>query len=209
MLCKAIAVNGIHKIKEQLLHADMAEIRIELCQINAEEVKVIFSSHENLIATCRPELINDEDRKTLLKVAIESGAAFVDIEVESDVAFKAEIVEFAKKHDCTVIISYHNYVNTPSSEELVEVVQECKDSGAQLVKLATMVTEPQANARLLALYDTDFPMLAIGMGRLGIITRLAATKLGAPFTFVSGDEIDETAPGQIKESVMKKLLTDL
>lgn len=209
MLCKAIAVNGIHKIKEQLIHAEMAEIRIELCQINADEVKVVFSSHENLIATCRPELINDVDRMTLLKVAIESGAAYVDIEVESDPAFKAEIVAFAKKHDCTVIVSYHNYVNTPSAAEFVEIVQECKDSGAQLVKLATMVTEPQANARLLALYDTDFPILAIGMGRMGIITRIAATKLGSSFTFVSGDEIDETAPGQIKESVMKKMLTGL
>ena len=153
--------------------------------------------------------LNDEERKTLLKVAIENGAAYVDIEVESDPAFKADIVAFAKKHDCTVIVSYHNYVNTPSTAELIDVVQECKDSGAQLVKLATMVTEVQANARLLAVYDTDFPMLAIGMGRMGIITRLAATKLGAPFTFVSGDAIDETAPGQIKESLMKKLLTDL
>ena len=55
-MCKAIAVTGIHKIKEELINAEMAEIRIELCQINAEEVKIIFSSHENLIATCRPEL---------------------------------------------------------------------------------------------------------------------------------------------------------
>ena len=108
-----------------------------------------------------------------------------------------------------VIVSYHNYKETPEIELLDELVIGAIEKGADLVKIATQVSQLSDNTRLMALYNQPFPILVIGMGNIGKITRVAALRLGAPFTFVSGEIGNETAPGQIQETIMKEILDNL
>ncbi len=209
MLCIAIADKNIETIKAQLKEAEMAEIRIESCRLNKETTAEVFKLHKNLIATCRPEGVTDAQRMELLKVAIDNGAAWVDIEIESDRAFTNELAAYAKAKGCKVIISYHDYNKTPSVIELNKIVDNSIEMGAELVKMATMVITEKDNAALISMYNHNVPMLALGMGQLGTITRIGALKFGAPFTFVSGDNIEQTAPGQLKISVVKNILSNL
>ncbi len=206
MLCRSIAENGLSIIKELLKGAEMAEIRMEKSGLSANEVKELFKEHNNLIATCRPADIADKERLSLLKSAIEGGAKWVDIEIESDIYFSMELTGFANEHGCKVIISYHNYSETPDLETLKTIVDRANKRKADLVKIACMVNSHTDNARLMSLYDKGQPMLSIGMGYKGVITRVAALRLGAPFTFVSADDAKETAPGQLNEKDMKLIL---
>jgi len=207
MLCISIAEKEKNKILPLLQKAEMAEIRIEQVGLSFDEISEIFASHNNLIATCRPDTgLSDNERKKLLTTAIDAGAAWVDIEVESDKRYADFLVSYAKSKNCKVIISYHNYKQTPDSSELKKIIDVCVNMKAELVKIATFVNIQKDVATLLGLYADNTNILALGMGDLGKITRIAAVKLGAPFTFVSIDDNSKTAQGQISESKMKKIL---
>lgn len=209
MLCRSIAEKGLENILTYINGAEMAEIRIEETGLSVAEVKTLFSKHPNLLATCRPVNLNDQERTALLKAAIDGGAKWVDIEIESDNVYTTELVAYAKQKGCKVIISYHNYDETPSLKELNTIVDGCKAKGAELVKLACQVNHVSDNGRLMGLYAFDIPILVLGMGPVGMITRIAALKMGAPFTFVKTPGIQATAPGQLGEAEVKDILNYL
>ncbi|NCB97406.1 MAG: type I 3-dehydroquinate dehydratase [Bacteroidia bacterium] len=206
MLCRSIAVEGSEKILSLIDGAEMAEIRIEMSNLSSDEVRNLFGKHKSLIATCRPGDIPDERRKALLKAAIDGGAEWVDIEIESDEGYMRELVKYAKAHDCKVIISYHNYKSTPDKEYLESVIDKSLSEGADLVKIATMANNDNDNTTLISLYKPRRALLSIGMGELGRITRIEALKRGAPFTFVIAPGSHESAPGQYSEVEMRTIL---
>ena len=157
------------------------------------------------IATCRdldPERGFSERRRRVLEAMIEAGAEFVDVEIEAPAEYKRKVIECAKKQTkagqkCTVVVSYHNYEVTPNAAELAKLVDECYACGGEVAKVAVAVHSERDAARVLALYDTDRPIVALGMGEAGKITRLASLRLGAPFSFVALAEASRTAPGQL------------
>lgn len=210
MICVAIQNKTVEGCLAEIKDAELAEIRIDLCEFGSEEVKELFTkASTKLLATCRPDTMGTEKQMELLKVAIDAGAHMVDIEIEATSAFKTEMAAYAKQKGCIVIVSYHNYDITPPTEELNQLIKECFDSGAEIAKLATMVNSKQDASRLLGLYDTSQKILALGMGEIGKPTRVMATVLGAPFTFAATSVETATAPGQIAAGELKELIAKL
>lgn len=83
MICASIAEKDIEKCLSSIQKVEMAEIRMDLVEYNNEEIRRIFSQRKKLIATFRPGKIKDKERFEALKIAIEAGATFVDIEYEA------------------------------------------------------------------------------------------------------------------------------
>jgi 3-dehydroquinate dehydratase-1 len=142
---------------------------------------------------------------------VEAGAAYVDIEIEAETLYKREIMQTARLQECQVILSYHNYENTPSRKQLETIIEQCFSQGADIVKIACQVHSEADSARILSLYDYPNQLhqgkiTAIGMGEKGKITRLAAPLLGAPFTYASQSTGKETAPGQLDKDKLEKIL---
>ena len=119
------------------------------------------------------------------------------MEVEADDDYRQELTDYARKQNKEIIISWHNFENTPGKKELETILKECYSKGADIAKIATYVNVEADNASLLSLYSLKGRKVVLGMGEKGKITRLAATHLGAEFTFASTDAGNETAPGQI------------
>ncbi len=206
MICVAISDKNYEKCLSVMKKTEMAEIRLDLTQFTEDQVRQLFSLQKKLIATYRPCEGKEEERMKQLKTAIEAGADYVDIEFESSDEYRKELTEFAHKHNCDVIISYHNFECTPVLEELRKIVAECFQKGADLAKIATMVRANNDNAEILSLYNIPGRVVAFGMGNLGKITRIVAPFLGAEFTYAAMDEGAQTAPGQIKYSIMKSAI---
>jgi 3-dehydroquinate dehydratase-1 len=209
MICASISEKNVEKCIESLGRVDMAEIRIDLSGLKNDEIKRVFSSGKKLIATCRPGKINDEDRKDMLKIAVESGATYVDIEYEAPPEFKNDLIDFAHKHECDVIISYHNYDRTPELEELEKIVNDIYAQGADLAKIATHVNMNRDNSKILSLYKAPGRLVAVGMGDLGRISRVVAPFLGAEFTYASLNDSSTTAPGQISYEKLNQFIRDI
>ena len=205
MICLSISGLAANQILEELQHVSIAEIRLDLLNLSDAEIKKIFESHSNLIVTYRPGQVDESERTRQLKLALECGAAWIDIEFEATADWKNEMLSFAKKLGKRTIISSHNFEETPSKEALNALITNMQNEGTDLVKLACQANSQDDCARLLSLYERYKNILVIGMGSLGTITRIAAPFLGAPFTFAAG-KAGKTAPGQLTFSEMQQAI---
>ncbi len=205
MICVSVAEKTVAGCLAALEGISFAEVRMDAMDLPESDVPTIFSGR-NLIATCRPGAFADDRRKALLLGAIASGAAFVDVELEAPAAYREEIAACARSTGCKVIVSFHDYLRTPSREELCSAVSACFDARADIAKIACMVHAAADNARLLGLLDGSKQLVVVGMGELGRITRIVAPFLGSPFTFASAGQGRETASGQIDHGTLRKVL---
>lgn len=178
---------------------------MDLLNLSDAEIKKVFESHPNLVATFRPGRTGEVERTRQLKLALEYGAAWIDIEFEANEKWKKEMVDFAHRLGRKVIISSHNFEETPMVGELYALVDSMQKDDADLFKLACQANSASDCARLLSLYERYKNILAIGMGPVGTVTRIAATFLGAPFTFSSG-KAGNTAPGQLTYPEMQRAI---
>jgi len=142
-------------------------------------------------------------------VAIEAGAAFVDVEVESDDEYKNTIVEKARSAGCRIIVYYHNFEKTPQRVELEHILNWCFGSGADIAKIACRVNSEKDNARLLGLLNETRSLVVAGIGDKGKISRVVAPLLGSPFTYASLIAGKETAEGQIDKETLKRIFQTL
>jgi 3-dehydroquinate dehydratase type I len=160
-----------------------------------------------LVATCRPGRYSDAERLGLLSNAMEAGAAYVDVETDAAPGFREEISGLASRYNVQMIVSYHNYGETPAEGLLRKMVRGAFSSGAHLVKIACMVNRPVENLRLLGLLRMKAHtgrLIVVGMGETGRITRVASVFLGSPFTYAYHDDDRAYAPGQMRADRLMK-----
>lgn len=207
-ICLSIGHLGYSEILNNLEKNTLAEIRIDLLSLSDNELTNIFSHHNNLIATYRTT-DNFRQMEKALTLAINSGCAYIDIDINTPEVYRGKLIEIASDKSCKVILSYHNFVETPSANDLEKVVDNLFALGANIAKVACKANSPSDCARIMGLYNNAKNLVAFCMGKIGIITRLAAPILGAPFTYASIDD-KETAPGQLNlrdtTSILNKIL---
>jgi 3-dehydroquinate dehydratase type I len=187
----------------------MAELRLDLMQLDLEQVGQLLRHPALTVATCREGTFGNDERSQQLQFAIRHGASYVDIEVEADEAYRRALVEVAKRHGCKVIISYHNFEQTPGAPEMRQIIADCRSMSADVVKLVTTARSAHDSAKVLSLYEGEENLVAFAMGDAGKITRVACLYLGAPFTYASPALGLEAAPGQIAAERMSLILQQL
>lgn len=196
MICISIGkIELLAKVNE--LRPDLVEIRYDLIPESPAQVSTLLNKNIRQIATCRPGSYTDKQRMELLKSAVDSGAAYVDLEIESEIKYHTALLDYASKKNCDVVISYHNFEKTPSLDDLKGIFYTCFEKGASLAKIACMAQNKEDSERLMSLYNLEGRKVVLGMGEEGKITRIKAIELGAEFTFLSVDGNEKTAPGQL------------
>lgn len=206
MICVSLSEPTLAGCLAALAGLPFAEIRLDGMRLSTDDVRTLFSSHRRLIATHKPGGVPDEERGRLLVAAIEAGAAYVDVEVEAEAAYREKIVAKAHAMGCMIIVSFHDHERTPERSELEARLSECFGAGADIAKIACMARTDRDNARLLGLLDEDRRVVVIGMGPVGRITRVLAPMLGSPFTFASLGKGRETAEGQMDSTTLEGLI---
>jgi 3-dehydroquinate dehydratase-1 len=203
MICSCIAYKSYDQCRRILNHAELSELRLDLLDLTKDQVKRLFSMAVKIIATCRKGKYSEEERLELLETAINSGASYIDIEIEMAEGIRDRLIKLAKENNCKVIISYHNFQLTPPVGELRAIIKKCRESGADLVKITCQVINAEDSANLMSLYSNEKNIISFGMGVDGLITRLAAPLLGAEFTYAAADRNSKTGPGQVTTKEMR------
>lgn len=185
----------------------IAEVRLDLCNLTEMEVRKLYmSSSIPLMTICRKRT------KEQCEAAIQSGAAYVDIDILSSESFFNEITPLLKKRKLKRLLSYHNYTGTPTIEELVEVAKRGVKRGADVIKIVTTANNLEEADRVLSLYEyhrkgafgKNVKLIAFSMGYIGRYTRVEALNLGAPFMFCSLSSKDKYNIGQFSYQQMEK-----
>jgi 3-dehydroquinate dehydratase / shikimate dehydrogenase len=132
---------------------------------------------------------SEEQRQLLLRTAIAEGVEYIDL--EDDIA--AGVPRFGKTKR---IVSFHDFRKTP--ENLEEIHRRLSQCNADIVKLSTMSNHPSDNVRILNMVrNAAIPTIGLGMGDIGVPTRILAGKFGAPHTYATFHHDRALAPGQL------------
>ena len=197
MICTSIQNKELSEIQELLPQLEMAEIRLDRCALEDEDIDILFGDSDvPLIATCR--LSEESQAPEILERAIKAGAKYVDLEMEAPAAVGRRIREACREYGTVLIRSYHNFESTPSREVLLSILERARTFGGEVVKIVTTASEEADNAVVASLYKEADPgtLVAFAMGEAGRPSRLEALKLGAPFTYACLSPEEAAAPGQ-------------
>lgn len=195
---------------------DVVEIRLDL-MVQPEVENCITSLPDiPLLFTNRPLWEggkysgSEKDRTTVLKDAIAADVAYIDIELETDKKLRNEVILAAKDRQTAVIVSNHNFTETPTTEVLRNTLQQMMDSGADIGKIVTTAHDPADVVRVLSLLQfsqaSKFQLSAFCMGAAGRISRLATIYLGGCMSYVAVDDLSATAPGQFTTEQFHSLI---
>ena len=92
MIATSIQNKELQEILDILETVEMAEIRLDRCALEEEEIERLFQDSDvPLIATCR--LSEEPQAPELLELAIRSGAKYADLEMEAPAAVGRRIRE--------------------------------------------------------------------------------------------------------------------
>ena len=206
MQCVSLAERSVKAVIRALRGRSFAEVRLDAVEdLSAAGIRSIFAGPGRRIAAFRPGRADASTRFRFLRLAVQAGAAYVDIEIESLGKEARALIRAAQKRGCRVIISHHDTRRTPPRAALLRIRNRAFAAGADVFKIACRSRGPRDNARLLGLLEDPRPTIAIGMGAEGVITRLVGPRLGAPFTFSASGRGRETAPGQLPASALSRI----
>ena len=133
----------------------------------------------------------------------------LDIEIRNLEAF-SKVVSEAKSQGVSIVGSYHDFSTTPPRESLDETIQRGRAGGAELIKLAVTTKNASDLHTILQLQEdtrSRVPLTIMGMGPLGMSSRVVAAQAGALLTYTYLKEAN--APGQWSAHLMRHLFDEL
>lgn len=168
-----------------------------------------------LIFTCRViheggfQEIDEGDRVRLNEAVIASGMVdLVDTEISNGEAMVGALRHACRRKASKLILSYHNFQETPDENFLLDRLSEAQKLGGDVAKVAVM---PKSYGDVLTLLRAtytartellDIPIITMSMGGEGALTRIAGGFFGSDLTFAIGKA--SSAPGQIHIGDLRK-----
>lgn len=156
----------------------------------------------------------DEDAVVSLYEAVCASEAvdFIDYELSQSAGNRARLHRASRAHGVLMILSHHDFKNTPTAAELIAKLELAEREGADIAKLAVT---PQTPGDVLTLLEatlragecTTIPLITMSMGALGAMTRLCGWMYGSVLTYAVGER--SSAPGQIPIDDLRAALKTL
>ena len=224
-ICVTIAAPDTIKLDNQInkafqMGADYVEIRFDFVKLvdidNAIEVakkvkkKAVFTlrspSEEGRFEGDLSERLNS------LKKMAAVNPMLLDVELDTIKSCnnneKINLMDYFKKQQARILVSWHNFKNTPSNKKLRSVLDEMR-TYSNYIKMVTTANDIEDSIRILDLYKNapGLVLIAFAMGESGILSRIFSTLLKrtatAPFTYAALEK--PIAPGQMTLEQMKRL----
>ena len=149
--------------------------------------------------------------KLVEEICLKTEIEYIDYEVDGKLEYVEDIVKVAKDTNKKIILSYHNFQETPPESDLIDKIKKMKLFDANYAKIAVMPNERRDVFNLLnvtaeATELLEIPLITMSMGELGKLTRVIGWTYGSRVTFAIGAAT--SAPGQIeidhlRESIKK------
>jgi len=191
--------------------ADLLEWRLDVTR-DPEVETVLPQSPLPVIATVRSveqgghfSGTRQEQLRLLIRAAT-SGSSYVDWEFRPSETLPDELSVMRER----VILSYHDFEQTPAERELESLFDQMAASSTGVVKVVTLAQRMEDNISSLNLIgrgrNRGIEVVAFCLGPLGRISRLACLLMGGAFTYAALESGAEAAPGQLTLARMSQIL---
>ncbi len=146
-------------------------------------------------------------REEVLK-NLNNSKSYVDFDIESqlsDVLFVQK-----QKLNLKLLLSYHNYSETPSDTKLLSSFSKMNKFKPEIYKASCFCNSDQDAARLIklltSLKNEGKKCIILGMGKHGVLTRIAGMIMGNEFSFAPMTLQEASAPGQLTQKELRDVL---
>ncbi|WP_135663764.1 type I 3-dehydroquinate dehydratase [Halorhabdus rudnickae] len=198
-------------------HADLVELRMDMAADPLSQLSD-YGGELPLLVTNRPEWEGGEaeadGRLAALEAAVTDDAvAAVDVELQSAREGAADrVIETAREHDVSVIVSTHDFEGTPPMGELQAALRTACEYG-DVGKLAVTAETPDDVLDLLvatrAATVEGETVATMAMGEAGRHSRAVAPLYGSRIGYAPVDPAEATAPGQYDLATLAELVSEL
>ncbi|MEZ0323338.1 MAG: type I 3-dehydroquinate dehydratase [Hydrogenothermaceae bacterium] len=198
--------------KAKYYSVNVIEIRVDqFSNLDTDYVKEVVKKVRNydfgILITVRSKAegggrdIPDLERVKIFENVVEM-ADILDVEFSSE-SIREEIINLAKCNGKLSLVSYHDFEKTPNVEFIQNYIDVVKSIGGDIVKFAFKVNsfEDVANIMCITHKNRDRNIVAIAMGDVGKISRVAGFIFGSIITYTYIGE--SFAPGQIEIGKLK------
>lgn len=180
-----------------------------VADLDADFIDELLSKYEGrLVFIFRRKDLSEQVLEKAMKLEIFNKLANKKCYIDLDIYHQKEDLSTAK--NLNLIISYHNYDETPDDETLDKIVNEIKSYKPSIVKISTMCVKPNDSLRLLRvkrdLLVQGQKHIVLGMGELGKVTRVFGALWGNELIFIPENDKDSSAPGQISRAEFDKII---
>ena len=195
-------------------HFDLCELRIDLLYRFSADLEALLKKIPfRKIATVRDpneggaNAIPEMTRLQLLERWL-PWCDLIDVELTSLNRFSG-LVQNAECAGKEVIVSIHDFVKTPSLEELQKMLESCCLRSTQIFKVATNVAQWSDVETLIHLIqrNPESRVAAMGMGEFGKLSRLVLPRLGSCLAY--GAVGEAVVPGQWPVMELARLLSEI
>ena len=215
-ICIPIVEKTVEKalevIEEANYLADLIELRMDY--IREPGLAILLKGRQKpfIVTNRRKEeggkyWVNERRRVGILEEAIDLGAEYVDVEIRTERSLLRNLIP--NKKGTQVILSFHDFQETPSQGELKRLYERMARWKPDLVKIVTFARSWEDNLRILSLIPyarkKNQKILAFCMGEKGKMSRIFAPFMGAAWTYASLDKKRVSAPGQLTVSEMRDI----
>lgn len=232
-ICVPVVAENIEEIKSQadrimLTPADIVEWRVDYLK-QVEDISSVMAALDELrehiiekpvLFTFRTaaeggeKAVSTEKYIEIYEAVIKSGKAeLVDIELMLGDDVVSRLIKNAHENGVKTVLSNHDFNATPSVDIMTDRLMKMKSLGADIAKIAVM---PGCAYDVLSLFmasenmkhtDNPVPVIAVSMGHVGLISRIAGETFGSAVTFASAGKA--SAPGQIDADELDAVLNTI
>jgi 3-dehydroquinate dehydratase-1 len=198
-------------------HADCVEFRMDLAERPLDALAA-YDGELPLLATNRAaweggEAADAGRLDTLKRAAEHDAVGAIDIELATVAGGDgAGVVEHAREHDAAVVVSTHDFEETPPRAELGRLLERASEHG-DVAKLAVTAEDVDDALALLAVTRAQSSagrtVATMAMGAAGSHTRAVAPVYGSRIGYAPVDPDEATAPGQYDLATLRDLVDRL
>lgn len=151
----------------------------------------------------------EEILKLLTYICENSSVDIIDYEIQNPEDYTVHLREISQQYGKSLILSYHDFNQTPSNEDLLSTLKKAEELRADVAKVAVMPKTHQDVIRLLDVTNQanevlGIPIATMSMNNLGAITRMAGWIFGSMIVFTVG--ANSSAPGQVPIEEIRRII---
>lgn len=147
------------------------------------------------------------------RAAVSGKVDLIDIELNRGRETAQRLIRSVQESGVRAVCSFHDFAQTPPSDELLRILCSMQALGADVTKVAVMPRSRSDVMRLLEVSVSmreqyaDRPFITMSMSALGSISRVAGAFDGSAVTFATAGHA--SAPGQLEADALDKILQAL